>query len=132
VVDGRGSAVGAVDAVELVTVGQRRGLGLPGGGPKRYVVDVEAGDAPVVTVDDEAALFVDSQPFTDLVWSSAPVDDVLVQCSAHGAAMPATIDHGAVRWGVPQRIVAPGQSLVFYDPSDRYVLGAAIATRRPR
>ncbi len=54
VVDGRGSAVGAVDAVELVTVGQRRGLGLPGGGPKRYVVDVEAGDAPVVTVDDEA------------------------------------------------------------------------------
>ena len=27
----------SVAAVELVTVGQRRGLGLPGGGPKRYV-----------------------------------------------------------------------------------------------
>ena len=130
----RGSAVGAVDAVELVTVGQRRGLGLPGGGPKRYVVDVEAGDAPVVTVDDEAALFVDSQPFTGSRCGAAHrVGDVLVQCSAHGAAMPATID-ATVRCGgaCPQRIVAPGQSLVFYDPSDRYVLGAAIATRRPR
>jgi len=27
---------------------------------------------------------------------------------------------------------APGQSLVFYDRSDRYVVGAAVATRRPR
>jgi len=132
VVDAQGADVGAVDAVELVTIGQRRGLGLPGGGPKRYVLDVDAGDAPVVTVVDEAALFVDSQPFTDLVWSSAPVDEVLVQCSAHGASMPATIDEGAVRWDAPQRIVAPGQSLVFYDRSDRFVVGAAVAARRAR
>ena len=25
----------------MVTIGQRRGIGLPGGGPKRYVVDVD-------------------------------------------------------------------------------------------
>ena len=43
-------ADGAVESVELVTVGQRRGLGIPGGEPKRYVVDVDvAGRRVVVT-----------------------------------------------------------------------------------
>ena len=36
-----GSRVGEVDAIEMVTLGQRRGIGLPGGGPKRYVVDID-------------------------------------------------------------------------------------------
>ena len=38
---GAGVEVGRVPAVELVTVGQRRGLGLPGGGPPRHVLRVE-------------------------------------------------------------------------------------------
>ncbi len=41
VVDTAGDRLGEVEAIELVTVGQRKGLGLPGGGPKRYVVDVD-------------------------------------------------------------------------------------------
>ena len=41
VVDGEGAEVGEVAALEMVTIGQRRGIGLPGGGPKRYVVDVD-------------------------------------------------------------------------------------------
>ena len=41
VVDSGGSVVGTVPAIELVTVGQRKGLGLPGGGPKRYVLAVD-------------------------------------------------------------------------------------------
>ena len=128
----RGAAVGAVDAVELVTVGQRRGLGLPGGGPKRYVVDVEAGAhrwSPSATRPR-----CSSTPSRSRIWCGAAhrAGDVLVQCSAHGAALPATIDDDVVRWGGPQRIVAPGQSLVFYDPSDRYVARRAIAARRPR
>ena len=49
-----GTAVGTVDAVEMVTVGQRRGLGLPGGGPKRFVLDVRAaGPESEVVVGDE-------------------------------------------------------------------------------
>ena len=69
-----------------------------------------------------------SIPSRSRIWCGAahPSSEVLVQCSAHGAAMPATIDDGAVRWDAPQRIVAPGQSLVFYDRSDRYVVGAAV------
>ena len=41
VVDTAGSLVGELPAIELITVGQRKGLGLPGGGPKRFVVDVD-------------------------------------------------------------------------------------------
>ena len=44
VVDSDGSTVGTVPAIELVTVGQRKGLGVPGGGPKRYVLAVDQAD----------------------------------------------------------------------------------------
>jgi tRNA-specific 2-thiouridylase len=131
VVDTGGAVVGAVDAVELVTLGQRRGIGLPGGGAKRYVVDVDRG-ASTVVVGPEDALERDAQRFTGAVWAHEPVTgDVLVQCSAHGA--PATADlsacptDGTVQWRARQRVVAPGQSMVFYDPTNTYVLGGAIA-----
>ena len=52
VVDTGGRPVGRVDAVELVTIGQRKGLGLPGGGPKRYVLDVDRAAGTVVVGDD--------------------------------------------------------------------------------
>jgi tRNA-specific 2-thiouridylase len=32
-----------------------------------------------------------------------------------------------VRWAEPQRRVSPGQSVVFYDHTDTYVLGGGIA-----
>jgi len=54
-----------------------------------------------------------------------------VQCSAHGAPHPATIAPSPVgidvTWWEPQRRVAPGQSVVFYDPSDRIVYGGGLA-----
>ena len=132
VVDTAGASVGAVEAVELVTIGQRRGLGLPGGGPKRYVVDVDVA-RETVTVGDERDLLVDVQRFADAVWGHEPVaGEVLVQCSAHGVPLPAVLDADVLHWTRPERIVAPGQSLVFYDPSDRYVLGGATAVSRPR
>src|SRR4051812_18268490 len=47
VVDGSGRQVGQVDAVQLVTLGQRKGLGSAGGAAPRYVVGV---DVPGATV----------------------------------------------------------------------------------
>ncbi len=120
-------------AIELVTVGQRKGLGLAGGGPKRYVLDVDRATGTVtVGSDDELrdqALRVDRPTWVD----EAAAGAVLVQCSAHGAAHPATLTivdgQLDVRWDRPQRRVAPGQSVVFYDRTDRYVLGGGIAAR---
>ena len=58
VVDTAGTPVGRVESIELVTIGQRKGLGLVGGGPKRYVVEVDRARSTVV-VGDEADLLVD-------------------------------------------------------------------------
>ena len=121
-----------VAAVELVTVGQRKGLGLPGGGPKRYVVDVDRATATVVVGDEADLLVDDARGRRDVAWVDEPVaGDVLVQCSAHGAPRPATLaDAPAASTCAgtsPQRRVAPGQSVVFYDPTDRFVLGGGIA-----
>ena len=131
VVDTSGRRVGRLDAVELVTIGQRRGLGLPGGGPKRFVLDVDRASGTVV-VGGAADLRRDELVVGAPTWVDGPADgDVLVQCSAHGAALPARIVHGSsgltIRWREPQRRVAPGQTVVFYDRSDTFVLGGGIA-----
>lgn len=139
VVDLAGREVGEVPAVEMVTIGQRRGIGLPGGGPKRYVVDVDVHAATVV-VGGPADLLDPGVTVHEVTWVHTPVSgDVLVQCSAHGAPVPATLevdgdarrDHDPmlVRWQEPQRRVAPGQSVVFYDVDDRCVLGGGLAGR---
>lgn len=129
-----GDEVGAVESIEMVTLGQRRGIGLPGGGPKRYVVDIDHATRTVV-VGDEWLLSVDSTVVHSIVWAHRPVEGgVRVQCSAHGATASATIspddaspDTVVVRWSQPHRRVAAGQSVVFYDSTDRYVLGGGIA-----
>jgi tRNA-specific 2-thiouridylase len=139
VVDESGVQVGAVDAVELVTIGQRRGLRLPGGSPKQFVlsVDVEGG---TVVVGDESRLSCDTVSMHSTMWSHEPPalgSSVMVQSSAHGAAREAVLEeavdaagsngHVVLRWRQPQRRVAPGQSIVMYDSDDRVVLGGGIA-----
>ncbi len=131
VVDTGGTKLGEVESVELVTVGQRKGLGLPGGGPKRYVVDVDTARA-VVTVGSDAELLRNGLDVDAVTWIDEPVEaTVLVQCSAHGRPKSARIacsSDGSVRveWTEPQRRIAPGQSVVFYDPTDTMVLGGGI------
>jgi tRNA-uridine 2-sulfurtransferase len=134
VVDIGGADVGSVESVELVTIGQRRGIGLPGGGPKRYVVDIDVPNALVVVGSDDD-LLRDAVDVVDVTWTDGPTaGDVRVQCSAHGTTEPATLSvlDGAmahVAWHRPQRRIAPGQSVVFYDADDRCVLGGGTAAR---
>jgi tRNA-specific 2-thiouridylase len=131
VVDTAGRVVGQIDALELVTIGQRRGIGVPGGAPKRYVVDIDRARGRV-TVGPEAdlartALRVEQVTWIDGAWRGP----ALVQCSAHGTPQPATLTPRGggveVEWQVPQRAVAPGQSVVFYDLADEHVHGGGIA-----
>ncbi|MFM2076410.1 MAG: tRNA-specific 2-thiouridylase MnmA [Actinomycetota bacterium] len=126
-----GTVLGEAESLEMITLGQRRGIGLPGGGPKRYVVDIDHA-AATVFVGDDTMLDVSEMDVGAMVWSATPMDgEVLVQSSAHGATHPATVTATGsdvhVRWAVPQRRVAPGQSVVFYDPSDTFVLGGGLA-----
>ncbi|MCU1357766.1 MAG: mnmA [Acidimicrobiales bacterium] len=135
VVDTAGNRIGSVQAVELVTVGQRKGLGLAGGGAPRYVVDVDL-PGSTVTVGSARDLLTDEQPVIGLGWSAGAVGgDLLVQTSAHGTAEPAVIDVdptdptvATIRWLQPQRRVAAGQSVVAYESDD--VVAGATATSR--
>ncbi len=136
IVDTAGTEVGTAPAVELVTIGQRKGLGLAGGAAPRYVVAVDPGGPdhePVVTVGARADLLTDHLRLTGLRWSADPVPGpVAAQCSAHGPALAATLtsdgegDGAALRWDEPQRRVAPGQSVVLYA-GDVVVAGATAA-----
>jgi tRNA-specific 2-thiouridylase len=133
-----GAQLGSVPAVEMVTLGQRRGVGLPGGGPKRYVVDIDLGldtDEATVVVGDEHDLLRDHIEVGQWSWANVPLDagtTVLVQSSAHGATVPARVaENGShalrLHWEQPTRAVAMGQSVVCYDLTDRYVVGGGIA-----
>ena len=126
VVEADGRAVGRVDAVELVTVGQRRGLGLAGGHAPRYVVAVDVASATVV-VGAEDDLLTDTTAVGPWTWADEPVTGELsVQCSAHGRPEAAVVDGHVVRWRAPRRRVAPGQLVVAYDGDE--VVGSAVAT----
>jgi tRNA-specific 2-thiouridylase len=129
VVDSGGRDVGIVDAVELVTVGQRRGVGVAGGHAPRYVLDVDV-DAATVVVGAPEELLVDTTPFARWVWTDVALTGALaVQCSAHGEARAAVVDTdaGVVRWREPRRRVAAGQLVVAYAGDQ--VVGCATATR---
>ena len=109
VVDEDGAELGAIDAVELVTIGQRRGLDAGGHGERRYVTHVDGATA-TVTVGPKEALLDAEVMLAEMVWAdTAVVDtavvgdigdesagartgiDVLAQVSAHGAALPAVL-----------------------------------------
>ena len=124
VVDATGAEVGRVDALELVTVGQRRGLGT-GGGARRYALSVDPG-ARTVTVGEAGDLLAGSVRLSQLCWVHGPVTGgVEVQTSAHGDPVPATFDGATVHFAQPQRRVALGQSVVLYRGDE--VLGGGIA-----
>ena len=123
-----GRVVGSVDSIELVTLGQRKGLDLGGDADRRYAVDIDHA-AATVTVGPLEALAVPAQRIERLAWSHLPLTGrFLVQCSAHGRPAPARLEHDDVGplvvWDEPQRRVAPGQSLALYR-DDRVVGGGA-------
>jgi tRNA-specific 2-thiouridylase len=127
VVDEQGRQIGTVPAVELVTVGQRRGLGSTIG--QRYVVDVDTA-ARTVHVGPLDRLLVNVIGLRSMEWADGaplPGEDLEVQMSAHGATVGARWDGGGkVVLRQPVRRVAAGQSVVLYRGDT--VVGGGVAT----
>jgi tRNA-specific 2-thiouridylase len=124
VVDASGRVVGQVPAVELVTIGQRHGLGLLGGEDPRYAVAVDVATA-TVTIGSKADLHTDRIPLERLTWSAGPETGPLqAQTSAHGQTRAGRVVGSEFVLDEPSRRVAPGQSLVLYDGDE--VVGAAL------
>jgi tRNA-specific 2-thiouridylase len=141
-----GADLGPVDAVELVTVGQRRGMGHGTDGRRRFVtaVDVPARRVTIGTPESAHAAGVSLHTVT---WAERPLvgEDpagaggtgsgpaaVVAQLSAHGHPVPATVRCAPggvdVEFCTPQRRVAPGQTVALYSPEDPdVVVGSGIA-----
>ena len=129
VVDTAGNRLGDVAARELVTVGQRRGLGIAGPGEPRYVVDIDPTEQ-TITLGGPDDLLTTQTRLGPVTWSDRPLPEgspALGQTSAHGATAPGRFADGTFLWDEPRPRVAPGQSVVLYDLSDQFVLGGATA-----
>src|SRR5580692_3694771 len=136
VVDGEGRPAGSVHAVELVTVGQRRGMGHGSDGKRRYVTHVDVA-ARRVTVGSATEALRSSVLLAgpSLTWVDQPLAAgarAVAQVSAHGRPVPCTLITDdmtvEVRFDDPQRPVAPGQTVALYDALDPdAVVGAGIA-----
>ncbi|MGA8727020.1 MAG: tRNA 2-thiouridine(34) synthase MnmA [Acidimicrobiales bacterium] len=141
--DETGRDLGPVEAVELVTVGQRRGMGHGADGRRRYVTTVDVPGRTVTVGTPEAALarsvllrtvtWVDGD-LTLQACGAGPTASVraIAQCSAHGAPSFCTlVRHGdglSVEFAAPERRVAPGQTVALYDRDDPdRVVGSGIA-----
>lgn len=123
-----GEQVGGVPAVELVTVGQRRGLGVAAG-DRRFALRVDVA-AKVVLVGCEADLAVSGVLLAERTWVGEPLADgseVLAQVSAHGRPFAAVSEPGGLRFLEPHRKVAPGQVVALYVGDE--VVGSGIASR---
>ena len=126
VVDADGTELGTVEAVQAVTIGQRRGLNLGGTDQPRYVTDVDIA-AGRVTVGRRDDLYTPAQDVIAIQWTNGAVDGpVDIQVSAHGTPAVGVVDQaGRIDWEEPQRRVAPGQAVVFYQGD--LVVGGAVA-----
>lgn len=129
VVDTDGVRVGEHAGIAMLTVGQRRGLGVAAG-DRRYVVDVDAVTA-TVTIGTKADLLRDEIPLRDLclVHGEPGARRLSAQVSAHGRPLDAVLvsdDAGAVvRLGSRHPRVAPGQVVALYDGDE--LLGGGTA-----
>jgi tRNA-specific 2-thiouridylase len=125
-----GELLGTHAGSAFLTVGQRRGLGVTAERPL-YVTRVAAGNT--IVAGGEEDLNAEALEADDLNWlSDPPVGPIRVaaQIRYRSAAAPAELIQGVgrtarVRFDAPQRAIAPGQSVVFYD-GDRLLGGGTI------
>jgi|TARA_B100001094_G_scaffold333437_1_gene412246 tRNA-specific 2-thiouridylase len=126
VVDTQGNRIAKVPAVQMVTIGQRKGLGVSGEGEPQYAVDVNV-ESATVTAGSKTDLFYTETPIRDIQWTGEPVTDVLdIQTSAHGHTAEAKVKD-KIYWENPHIKIASGQAAVFYLQDK--VVGSGIVTR---
>jgi tRNA-specific 2-thiouridylase len=124
-----GAEVGSVAAAELVTIGQRRGLGIEAPrsvAMRQYALEVDV-DRRRVYVGRADELLVSEVLLEQVTAVHEPLPfgtEVLVQVSAHAAVRAAVVTEHGIRYRRPERAVAPGQTVAIY--LDDEVVGSGI------
>ena len=124
IVDESGEVLGRHGGVHKFTIGQRRGLGLPGGTPRKFVIGISSGDGRIV-VGGEDDVFAKGLSADRCNWIAAPPvagADVLARIRHRSTPTPARVVEAnatlRLEFVDPVRAVAPGQAAVLYDPAD--------------
>jgi tRNA-uridine 2-sulfurtransferase len=146
--DASGVDLGPVAAVELVTVGQRRGMGHGHDGRRRFVTAVDVAGRRV-TLGPPEAVHIDRVELHTVTWvDGAPLPPgghrsgggrssvaAIAQCSAHGRPVSCELtpdgdgDGILLEFAAAQRRIAPGQTVALYDPAHPdQVIGSGIVS----
>ena len=121
-VDREGNVLGRHQGLPFYTIGQRRGLGLPGG--RTYYVIALDTEKNTVVLGDEEALYSTTMTVRDANWVSRPPPDepvqawVKVRYAHEGAAAtitPTAPGRVLVEFAEPVKAITPGQAAAFYD-----------------
>ena len=137
VVDPAGQVLGRHEGAFRYTIGQRRGLGISTG-ERSYVVEVDRASNRVVVGPGELlarrGLRADRVTWVSGVPPDGPLE-AEVRIRYKGDDVPAVVvplggDAVDVQFRIPQRGVAPGQSVVFYSGEE--VLGGGRITESVR
>ena len=136
-----GKVVGRHDGLMYYTLGQRRGLGIGGGGDgRRWFVlakDLERNVLIVEQGEDHPVLYAHTARAEQATWvaGEAPRQNgTCFDCTAkfryrqpdQKVNVQIEADHLIVRAYEPQRAITPGQSVVFYE--EEVCLGGAVIT----
>ncbi len=130
-IDKEGKRLGEHKGIICYTIGQRRGLGVPGA--DRYYVSEIRPEENTVVLGDNASLFTRDLTVKDINWIEGKAPSGDFRCSVRiryrHKEQPASVSllsgtEARVTFDEPQRAITRGQSAVFYDGN--YVLGGGI------
>ena len=129
-----GDVVGTVSEMELVTVGQRRRLGVDAEGERRVAVAIDTTRREILVASPERSLLrTIALEGESMTWTGSEVEDgtlVSVQLRAHGDPALARLESGRLDFETPVAPVAPGQTAALYDAADLdRVLGSGVVAR---
>lgn len=122
ILDTSGHLVGKHKGLPFYTVGQRKGIGIPGN-KRLYVTRIDVSQNAIIVGEEEDLLSTGLQA-RDVNWIafSAPPQrmhlGIKIRYNAKevpGLVLPKSQDMAEVVFETPQRAVTPGQSVVFYD-----------------
>ena len=144
ILDAHGRVLGEHRGIASYTVGQRRGLGIPGAEPY-YVVAIDP-ERNTVTVGGREEIYGNELTASALNWITFDRLERKIEVTAkiryrHEAAAATVEPRGdikdvaddsvVVKFREPQPAIAPGQAVVFYD-GDVVIGGGSIARVTPR